>query len=98
MRPIRSQLKFSMMARNPRFSSPMRCDAGTRQSLKYRVAWSEAHHPILRSKGVRSKPGVPSSTKKSEMPPRPLSPVRAPTTKYDAFMPPVMNVFDPLST
>ena len=74
----RSALKFSMMARKPAFSSPIRLAAGTRQSSKRSSAVSEHHQPILLS-GVRLKPGRSRSTRSSETPPAPGPPVRTAT-------------------
>jgi hypothetical protein len=56
----------------PRFSSPIRLAAGTRQFSKCSVAVSEAHQPIFFS-SVREKPGVSRSISSSDTPPAPRS-------------------------
>ena len=85
--------------RNPEPSSPNRLATGTCTSVKNSSAVSCACMPIFSRLRPRSKPGMPRSRIRSDMPAwRWLGSVFTAVMTRSALMPLVMNVLDPLTT
>ena len=81
---------MDMMEAKPLFSSPSMAWAGTRASSKVSSACSAHHQPCLRSMAMRENPGASEGTRNRLTPWIPAPPVRAATTKWSDFMPPVI--------